>query len=323
MIDPIPQASVILCAYSQERWQDLVAAVDSIRRQTTPAGEIIVVIDHNRELYKMALAQFPDIRVVENTEQQGLSGARNTGVNNARFPVVTFMDDDATAEKDWLSCLLSSYRDERVMGIGGSVEPKWLEQPPGWFPDEFAWVVGCAYKGLPETTSPVRNMMGCNMSFKRDMFIRAGGFRPTLGRSGGKFLISCEETEFCIRAKHYFPGSQFIYEPRARIHHKVPAARSTWSYYRSRCYAEGLSKAWVANYVGARDGLASERKYTLQTLPSGILRRIKSSLIEGHRTGLLQAGAILAGLAITSMGYFIGQFTTRPDLSRISLPESS
>src|SRR4030066_1732218 len=126
MKDSVLQASVIICAYTQARWNDLVAAIDSIRQQITSAGEIIIVIDHNQDLYQMALAQFPDIRVLENRGPRGLSGARTTGAENASQPVVAFMDDDATAEQDWLTWLLSNYQDDQVIGVGGTVEPNWM-----------------------------------------------------------------------------------------------------------------------------------------------------------------------------------------------------
>ena len=312
------QASVIICAYTKERWNDLVSAVDSVRQQNTPAGEIIVVIDHNPDLYQMAQVQFPDIRVIENRWSPGLSGARNSGAESANQPVVVFMDEDATAEQDWLTWLLRNYQDEQVIGVGGTVEPNWLGKRPAWFPDEFAWVVGCTYKGLPETNKAVRNMLGCNMSFRREVFENTGGFTEALGRLGNKLLLSCEETEFCIRANRKFPHSFFIHEPRARVNHKVPIHRGTWHYYRMRCYAEGLSKALVANFVGAGDGLASERKYTLQILPIGILRGLKSSIQRRNPTGLMQASAILAGLVITSYAYLIGRMTARPKLVNAS-----
>ena len=65
-----------------------------------------------------------------------------------------------------------------------------------------------------------------------------------------------------------------MFEPDAVIGHKVPAARGTLAYFRSRCYAEGLSKALVTHSVGAGDGLASERAYTFKTLPLGVLRGV-------------------------------------------------
>jgi hypothetical protein len=60
------QASVIFYNYTQERWEDLKAAVTSIQHQETPAVEIILLIDHNAELLEMAHTQFPDITLLEN-----------------------------------------------------------------------------------------------------------------------------------------------------------------------------------------------------------------------------------------------------------------
>ena len=77
-------------------------------------------------------------------------------------------------------------------------------------------------------------------------------------------LLGCEETEFCIRLTQRRPGSVMLFEPRARIGHRVPAPRMRFGYFRSRCYAEGLSKALVTSSVGAGDGLSSERAHAFK-----------------------------------------------------------
>ena len=58
--------SVIVCAYSEERWDDLVSAVTSLEGQRKQPREIIVVIDHSESLFKRAKAQFEKAIVVEN-----------------------------------------------------------------------------------------------------------------------------------------------------------------------------------------------------------------------------------------------------------------
>ena len=319
MTKPGLQASVIICAYTQERWENLKAAVTSIHHQETPAGEIILVIDHNPELLEMARTQFPSITVLENHRSRGLSGARNTGVEFAGKDVVAFMDEDAVAQPDWLTRLLMGYQDEYVIGVGGFVEPNWLGDQPAWFPDEFTWVVGCSYKGVPETMEKVRNMLGCNMSFRREVFAAAGGFLNSLGRVGSQLPLSCEETEFCIRISQRFPQSQFWHNPQARVRHSIPSSRMTWQYFRARCYAEGISKAMVAYIAGAGHGLSTERKYTTRILPVGILRGISDAFLKGDSAGLLRASAIATGLGFATAGYLTGSILAHFRLASTSL----
>jgi len=305
MIYATLDVSVIICAYTEERWHDLVAAVESTQRQSVLPREVIVVIDHNPRLLQRVRVHIPYVIVTENCGQQGLSGARNSGVTIAQGALIAFLDDDATAEPDWLNRLTCCCEDAQVLGAGGAVEPLWLGKRPAWFPEEFYWVVGCTYRGLPEELTVVRNPFGGCTCIRREVFEAVGGFRHSIGRVGGR-PMGGEETELCIRAKQRWPQKFFLYEPQAKIHHRIPSHRATWRYFRSRCYAEGLSKAIVAGYVGAKDGLASERAYILRTLPQGIVQNLADALLRDDLTGLARAGAIVLGLALTLAGYLVG-----------------
>ena len=294
-----PDISVIICAYTEKRWHDLVAAVESVRQQTLQAFEIILVIDHNPVLLQRVRDHLPHVVVVENTEKRGLSGARNSGIAVATSPIVVFLDDDAVATSDWLLFLNRAFADPQVLGVGGPVIPLWLDNQPTWLPEEFHWVIGCTYKGAPHTALVIRNPIGANMAFRRDIFAIVGGFRCEIGRVGTR-LLGCEETELCIRIRQRWPQTGFLYQPQASVFHRIPASRTSWQYFLSRCYSEGISKAYVSHSVGIKDGLASERAYTFRTLPQGIARGLIDALIRHDLGGFARAGTIIAGLAITT-----------------------
>src|SRR5581483_7826900 len=95
---------------------------------------------------------------------------------------IAFLDDDAAADPSWLAELLRGYQERDVLGVGGRIDPAWSTKRPRWFPEEFAWVVGCTYRGIPSHPSPVRNLIGANMSLRRSVFDAVGGFRTELGR---------------------------------------------------------------------------------------------------------------------------------------------
>jgi glucosyl-dolichyl phosphate glucuronosyltransferase len=302
--------SVVICAHAQERWNETCAAIESVQEQSFPNKEIIVVVDHNPPLYTALAAAYPDAVVVENTEERGLSGARNTGVALTHGDVVAFLDDDAVADPDWLKFFADSYADPDVIGVGGLTLADWKVPRPSWFPNEFDWVVGCNYRGMAEPGTPVRNLLGGNSSFRREAFALAGGFQNGIGRAASKRPLGCEETEFCIRLNQQSPRSVLVIDERAMIWHLVPPVRSRLSYFHRRCYAEGLSKALVTASVGARDGLSAERRYTTRTLPLGAARGLRDFL-GGDLSGLSKAGAITTGVSSTVAGYVVGSVARR------------
>jgi cellulose synthase/poly-beta-1,6-N-acetylglucosamine synthase-like glycosyltransferase len=294
--------TVVICAYTEQRWPQIQDAVDSVLRQEVAADQLILVIDHNPALLERARAAYPKLVVVPNAGPRGLSGARNTGVSSARGEVIAFLDDDATAEPDWLARMSGHYDDPRVLAVGGSAAPQWEGPRPRWLPSEFDWVVGCSFTGQPSAATPVRNLIGCNMSFRRSALDDAGRFDPALGRVG-KVPAGCEETELCIRLRQRRPDGVVLYEPAAGVRHRVTSDRGTWSYFRRRCFSEGRSKAVVARLVGAGAALAAERDYTRRVLPRGIWRGMLEAGARRDLGGLMRSGAIVVGLLTTASGY--------------------
>lgn len=307
----IPGVSVVICTYTERRWHDLVEAVESCLEQGDPPGEVIVVVDHNPALLERVRAELRDVVAVENGQERGLSGARNSGTAVARHGIVAFLDDDAIAGPDWLQWLRLPYRSDDVLGVGGRIDPLWATgRRPRFLPAEFDWVVGCTYRGMPEEASVVRNLIGANMSFRRDVLLATGGFRVGIGRVGTR-PVGCEETELCIRSTQQFPSGRFFFEPRAGVQHRVPSERTGWRYFRARCTAEGYSKALVTHCVGSSEGLASERRHAVKALPAGVARGIGDAVRRGDPTGIARGAAIAAGLALTTAGYVAGSLSLR------------
>ncbi|HWI31429.1 MAG TPA: glycosyltransferase [Microbacterium sp.] len=295
--------SVVICAYTLNRWDQLVKAVDSVRVQE-PAHETILVIDHNDALYERSLARWPEITVVQNAGPQGLSAGRNTALEIATGAVVAFLDDDAVADPGWLETLVAPFADDSVVAVGGSAVPIWPGEAPAVLPDELLWIVGCSYRGLPVEPGPIRNVMGCSMAFRRDPLIAVGGFNPDTGRVGA-LPIGCEETEVCIRLSHADASRVVLYAPSARVRHHVSADRVRMSYVIHRSWCEGLSKAAISRTVGQRDALAAESTYATRVLPAGVWREIRRG-----RRGLLAAAAIVLSVGAAAAGYARGRVAT-------------
>ena len=306
------QATVVVCAFASARLEQTVACVRSVLSQEPPPAQVVIVVDHNDDLRADLRARLPEeVEIVANPDARGLSSARNAAIARSRGDYIVFIDDDAIAHDHWLARLLSAFDDPAVVGVGGHAHPLWAEPPPGWFPPEFLWVVGCSYTGLPETGS-VRNPLGCNMAFRAELFRTVGMFNPAIGRLGS-LPLGCEETEFCLRASRAVPDARIALVSGAEIDHHVPAARATVRYLLRRCYFEGISKALVRR-LGDQRSLDTERAYLRHALPA----RVKASarrVMHGHvAEGLGLIGALVGSVGAAAAGYLVGLvvFRLRP-----------
>lgn len=294
--------TVVICTYTERRWPELCAGVAAVEGQLDEGDELVVVVDHAPDVLERAQREFPAARVVANTHGQGLSGARNTGVDLAAGDVVAFLDDDATPGDGWLASLREPFADPAVLGVAGRVEPAWEGgAAPRWFPPEFGWVVGCDYVGLPAGGEQVRNPIGASMALRRGPLQAVGGFSELVGRVGS-LPVGCEETEVSIRLAQAEPTARVLRARDGTVRHLVPKDRQRLSYFRSRCYHEGRSKAVLSSLVGTQQGLASERTYATRTLPLGVLRHL-AAVGRGDLAGIARAACIVLGLLTTAFGY--------------------
>ncbi|MEE8470327.1 MAG: glycosyltransferase [Dehalococcoidia bacterium] len=311
--------SVIICVYTLDRLNDIHEAVGSVLAQTLKPHEVIASVDHNEELLHRLKAELPpEVKLVLNDGAPGLSETRNAGIRASTGAIVAFIDDDAVAEESWLEELTRHFRNPPVVGVGGSVRPRWLDGTrPGWFPEELDWVVGCTYKGLPVCGNVVRNMIGCSMSFRKEALELAGLFESEVGRVGKSRGVG-EEAEMCLRIKRAIPEASIIYEPRSVVYHKVPPWRVSLKYLAQRSYNEGFYKN-VVKRLAAKSSpqpLSVENAYLRYLLLSAIPRR----LVRFYKPVMLaQAGAIMISIAATGLGYIWAMTGRRHSLWQVPL----
>lgn len=273
----------------------------------------MIAVDHNPELLAKATREFPEITVVANKVSRGASVTRNTGVAASHGQVLAFLDDDAVAQPNWLDVLLQPLADPSVVGVGGRLEPLWKTSRPRWFPLEFDWVVGCSYLGMPENTTPVRNVWSNNMAIRRDAFDAIRGFRDGFGKIGAH--SQPEDTDLCLRAAAQNGGGLWIYEPQAVACHQVPADRATLKFFLKRCYNEGRGKAALASLNGVTESTSAERRYVRDVLPYGFIRGFLE-MARGEVSGTVRSLAIVMGISLATAGYLAGRTTTHAGTRR-------
>lgn len=302
----LPTSSVIVCAFSADRLDDLTRCLGAVETQQHRADEVIVVIDHNPELLGELTARrgSQSIRIVPSAGQRGLSGARNTGVEIATKDVVVFLDDDAVPDPSWLAELLEPFHDSEVVAVGGRIDPAWPDERPWWFPPHLDWTIGCSIPSMPADGGPIRNVFGASAAFRRAALHLVGGFNSSLGRVG-RNGAGCEETDVCIRLRQQDAGSVILYAPRSVVRHRVTADRATVRHVLRRCLAEGRSKALLSKRVGAT-ATQAERTYALQMMRQ-LARDAFGGFRDPRRFG--RAVVLICGWGCATAGYARGRWS--------------
>ncbi|HEY0003106.1 MAG TPA: glycosyltransferase family 2 protein [Actinoplanes sp.] len=306
--------TIVIPTHAEERWPSLVRTIASARSQNHAPAEIVVVVDHNTPFFHRIRRDLPGVTVLENAYAQGVSGNRNTGAFHAETMLVGFLDDDVSADPDWLGRLVAPFADPAVVGTGGAIAPDWQYARPRWMPDEFLWAVGGSYAGMPTSTAPIRNVWSASMVVRREAFNAVGGFRVGFGKLGG--VNRPEDTELCLRMSA-LAGGHWMYVPDATIRHEVPARRSTFNFFLHRCYAEGRGKVQMAGMHDGSETLGTERAY-LRSLPRAVFRNLGAGLAGRGVDNFLQAGGVVAGVAAAGWGGVVetvkSKRTVRPEL---------
>jgi glycosyltransferase involved in cell wall biosynthesis len=321
--DPLtnPSVSVVIPVFTLERWALIERAVESARAQTVRPESIVVCVDMNDELFARARARWRDasegggvpVMVIANqTEPEpelravhrrahgtlrrfGAGRARNVGAAEVTADIIAFIDDDAWGEPTWLESLLSHYTDSAVAAVGGASLPYYETARPAWFPDNFDWIFGCSYSGLPKTAGPLGHLIGANMSVRRSAFEAVGGF------TGSDF----DDLNLCLRIANRFGASSVVYDPQSVVHHFVTKHRVTWRYFYRRCYIVNREKVRVLAGVGSAANLKAEREFVALSVTKEASTLLGRGVM-GNRAAFAQLGAMAAGVALAGTGYAHG-----------------
>ena len=299
-----PSVSVIICAYTLDRWQLLTQALQSVVDQELAPTEVFLSIDHNPELYARGVAELVPLvdgapwtlRIVQNRFDSRWGGARTTAAEIATGDVLVFLDDDAAASPTWLKTLIRHYEDPRIVAVGGAPVARYEAQRPRWLPHECNWIFGCAYRGLPEKVGPIDHMIGANMSVRREVLMSWGGFQSD----------NHDDMDLSHRAIHLHGAASVIYDPSATVSHFVPRSRLTWTYFWRRCFFVNRGKVAAFRGLGQASNLKAEFRFVARSLSRALLVEGRA-LLRGDLYAPLRYLALLVAIVLGGAGAVVGR----------------
>ena len=299
-----PRVSVIVCAYTLDRWSLILESLTSVARQELQPIEVILCIDHNEILFDKCVAELPSflkdapwhVRVIQNRFETRLGGARTSASEVATGEILAFLDDDASASASWLRCLTMAYMDQNVVAVGGAPIAAYETARPKWIPYECNWIFGCAYRGLPEQRAPIDHMIGANMSVRREALLSWGGFHSD----------NHDDMDLSHRAVHAYGARAVLYEPSATVSHFVPKERLTWHYFWRRCFFVNKGKVRAFRDMDEAANLGAELRFVRRSLSRAVITEGRE-LVRGDVFALVRYLALVAAIALGGAGAIVGR----------------
>jgi glycosyltransferase involved in cell wall biosynthesis len=228
-----PRISVVVCSYNGAETID--ETLTALGQLNYPDYEVIVIDDGSTDP-TASIARKHRVSLIQ-TENQGLSNARNLGMEAATGEIVAYIDDDAYPDPDWLKFLAASFLAKDHAGIGG---PNLAPAGDGLIADAVAHAPGGPVHVLL-SDDIAEHIPGCNMAYRLDQLRAIGGFDP-------RFKVAGDDVDICWLLQER--GWTLGFSPAAVVwHHRRRSIHAYWKQQKAYAKAESqLAEKWPHKY---------------------------------------------------------------------------
>jgi glucosyl-dolichyl phosphate glucuronosyltransferase len=239
----------------------LAITLETIKGCVIPQGlawQLVIVNNNCTGNTDSVVNQYVDILPVVYVKEpiQGLSRARNAGLNIATGKLIIFTDDDVRPCRDWIKVYWEAFVQEPTKQFwGGPIESEFEGEKPD---DDLLSFAPSSVRGLDfgpgkRLLSDKECFIAPNWAVPSAIIKKIGPFDIHKGLNPSSPILSTgEETDLMYRLKEQ--GLSGLYLPAARIQHFVPGGKCTLKHILARCEAGVLEdyrrydfrlKSWV------------------------------------------------------------------------------
>lgn len=248
--------SIIVCTYN--RSEILKQTLNALQKQVFRDRFEILVIDNNStDQTKEMVAEFSSqsrwlVHYIFESKQ-GLSYARNRGIQESKSELLAFIDDDTVPDPNWVQSIRNGFDRYQADCVGGPVFPIWPSEAPlrAIFNDGISGPFGLLDRGkkVIKTRQYISNfLLGGNIAFRRSVFDEVGLFRTDLGRTATN-LSGGEDSNMIQRALK--AEKLAVYLPKALVRHQISPERMEPPYWRKWHFDMGRSTAKISKFHGS------------------------------------------------------------------------
>lgn len=197
--------------------------LESLEGQSYRNFEIIVVDNASTDgSVEIIEKNFPNIKLIKNTENVGFSKGNNIGIKHSGGDMIALFNPDAVAEKNWVSILVNSLKSSEKIGAATG-KLYYLGDKFGKDAVFCTWSKMNTFSANPynfhddEPISKVDYLTGAAMMVKREVIDK-------IGLMDNDYFLYFDETDWCARMIR--AGYDMLYVPTAIAWHAVSGLMS-------------------------------------------------------------------------------------------------
>lgn len=234
MHEPVsdPTAAVSVCIVSWNAGADLARCLDALPAAAPGLELQVIVVDNgSKDETAAVLAARPDVEVVVNAHNVGITAGRNQAVRHIRHPVVVTLDADTVPLPGSIAVMAVYITDHPTVGLVGpkllnsdgslqlsarTVPPillPFLRRPPlsRWFEQSSRVDRHLMRTWDHNEARPVDWVLGACQCYRQDLLTVVGPYDERIFSHGG------EDTDWCLRT--WKAGFEVHYVPEAEVVH--------------------------------------------------------------------------------------------------------
>lgn len=217
-----PRASVVIPNWNGRHF--IGACLDSLRVQTFKDFEVIVVengsVDGSLEFIQ---ENYPEVTILAQPKNLGFAGGVNQGIRRSRAKYVALFNNDAIADKNWLTELVNVLESDKniaavtskILQLKNSKDRVNIDST-----GDFMTIWGIPFprgrdevdQGQYDTVEEVFGACGGSVLYRRSLFDEIGFFDED-------FFAYYEDVDISFRAR--LAGYKIFYQPKSIVYHKV------------------------------------------------------------------------------------------------------
>jgi glycosyltransferase involved in cell wall biosynthesis len=246
--------SILVCCFnSEKRIEQTLISLSKLDYFEAYPIEIVIVDNNSKDqtikkinaIWSCLNSTIP-LRII-NEFEQGLTNARISGINNAKYEYLIFCDDDNWLFPDYLDVMFQNFKNEDCHIVGGVGIAKPQVEFPNWFSEYqgFGYAVG----NLNRKPGKGQFVYGAGMGIRKDIALNYAMKNHLLSDRIGTKITSGGDTEIC----HIVGKENIYFDENLKFYHFLPSNRLTWEYYKKLNASFGTAHSYLIYYYLAKE----------------------------------------------------------------------